>query len=100
MMYVLALELERPFANSEAIEHWVEENSVDRFELLPRLWLVEAALGAAQIRTGLGPLLGPKDRLVVIKTAHEAVARGLPEAAAQWLARTFPDSMTERVPGR
>src|SRR6185312_9764611 len=63
MMYVLALELERPF-----------ENSVDRFELLPRLWLVEAALGAAQIRIGLGPLLGPKDRLVVIKTAHEAVA--------------------------
>ncbi|HWE75335.1 MAG TPA: hypothetical protein VG328_19400 [Stellaceae bacterium] len=61
---------------------------------MPRLSLFEPH---AIIRTGLEPLLGARDRLVVIKNAHEARSRGLTEDSGHWLEEHFPDSLTEHT---
>lgn len=97
MIYAIALEVS-PETSVSPVERWLAQNFPDRVRVLPQLWIVEGALAAEQIRTGIEPLLGANDRLVVIKTAREAVSHGLPGESVGWLAQHFPDSLTERIP--
>jgi hypothetical protein len=98
MLYAIGLDLADPEENCARIEQWLAGNFGHQVRVLPQLWIAEGSLAAEQIRTGIEPLLGPDDRLVVIKTAREAVTRGLPEAVARWVREAFPDSLTERIP--
>lgn len=55
------------------------------------------------LRTSERPLrrkLTPRDRLLIIKAATEALWQGIAGDAAQWLAENFPGSITERVAGK
>lgn len=98
MLYVIGLERGGRPSSADAVEHWMWQNFVDHRHVLPQLWIAESTLAADQIRTGLDPLLGADYHLVVIKTAHEAVTRHLPEATVNWIRTQFPDSLTDRIP--
>jgi hypothetical protein len=99
MIYVIGCDLAAPERNEGAIGEWLESSFRYSRSPLPRFWIVEGALAAEQIRNGLAPLLGPHDRLVIVKGATEAIWHGVPEADARWLAEHFPGSITERIPG-
>ena len=99
MIYTISFDLAAPERNEAAIAKWLERTFPYRREPLPHFWIVEGALAAEQIRNGLEPLLGPQDRLVVVKSATEAIWHGLPEADALWIAEHFPGSITDRIPG-
>lgn len=99
MIYVIALDLAQPERNAARVDDWLRHTFPNWAEPLPRLWIVEGALAAEQIRTGLQPMLAAEDRLVVVKAATEAVWHGVSEDAARWLADNFPGSITERIPG-
>jgi hypothetical protein len=98
VIYVIALDLESPESRSAAVGDWMQRYFPNHRQIMPQLWIGEGALAADQIRTGLDPLLGENDRLVVIKAAREAVTRGFSEDEARWVAESFPDSLTERIP--
>lgn len=98
MLYAIGLDLASPEDNGPQVEQWLSRNFGFQVRVLPQLWIAEGSLAAEQIRTGLEPLLGEDDRLVVIKTAREAVSHGLPEDVVRWMRERFPDSLTERIP--
>jgi hypothetical protein len=98
MIYVIEFDLISPQSNRDAIGNWMRQNFSSARELLPQFWVGEGALAAEQIRSGLVPLLAERDRLVVIKTAREAVVHGFSQDVADWIAESFPDSLTERIP--
>jgi hypothetical protein len=97
MMYAVAVEVNSE-TNLSPVERSLSRNFPDRIRVLPHLWIVEGSLAAEQIRSGIEPLLGAQDRLVVIKTAREALSHGLPGESVGWLKEHFPDSMTDRIP--
>ena len=97
MMYAIAVEVNSETSISP-VERWLAQNFPDRIRVLPHLWIVEGALAGEQIRTAIEPLLGANDRLVVTKTAREALSHGLPGESVGWLKEHFPDSMTNRIP--
>jgi hypothetical protein len=99
MIYVIGCDLAAPERNEAPIAEWLERSFSYSRALLPRFWIVEGALAAEQIRNALATLLGPRDRLVIVKAATEAIWHGLPEADARWLVDHFPGSITERIPG-
>jgi len=99
MIYTIAFDLTAPERNEARIDEWIAQSFEDRAQLLPRLWVVSGPLAGEQIRTALAPLLGARDRIVIIKTATEALSHGLDPEAKRWLAESFPGSITERVPG-
>jgi hypothetical protein len=97
MMYAIAVEVNSETSISP-VERWLAQNFPDRVRVLPHFWIVEGALAAEQIRSGIEPLLGANDRRVVVKTAREALSHGLPGESVGWLKEHFPDSLTDRIP--
>lgn len=99
MIYTICFDLAAPERNAASIAKWLERSFPYWREPVPHFWIVEGPLAAEQIRNGLAPLLGPQDRLVVVKAATEAIWQGLPAADARWIAEHFPGSITDRIPG-
>jgi hypothetical protein len=98
MLYTIAIETSSD-TSIVPIERWLAQPEYfpDRIRALSNLWIVESTLAAEQIRNGIEPLLGGRDRLVVIKNAHEVRSRGLSGESGHWLEEHFPDSLTEHT---
>lgn len=99
MIYVIACALAEPARQAPGIEEWLLANVRSLAEPLPLLWIAEGPIAAEALHTGLTPLLGDGDRLLIVKAATEAVWHGLDAGSARWLADNFPGSITERIPG-
>jgi hypothetical protein len=98
MMYVVAAQLATPQRTERRIAEWLNDHFSRWAEPVPQTWIVEGSLAAEQILTGLDGLLEEDDRLVVVKSATEAIWRGLSPDNAEWMASSFPGSLTERIP--
>ncbi len=98
MIYVVAAEFAAPELSAARVADWLGEQFTRWVEPVPNLWIVEGALAAEQILTGLDPLLRRGDRVVIVKAGTEAVWRGLAAEHARWMADAFPGSITERIP--
>jgi len=98
MLYTIAIETGSD-ASISPIERWLAQREYfpDCIRALSNLWIVESTLAAEQIRNGIEPLLGERDRLVIIKNGHEARSRGLPGECVGWIEEHFPDSLTEHT---
>lgn len=99
MIYAIAFDLTAPERNEARIDEWIARSFGDRAHVLPRLWVVNGPMAGEEIRTALAPLLGARDRMVIIKAATEALSHGLDDDAKSWLSSSFPGSITERMPG-
>jgi hypothetical protein len=97
MIYVVAGEFTAA-ERAAPVEEWLHEHFPRWAEPLPHLWIVDGPLAAEQIMTGLKPLFGRGDRLVIVKAGTEAIWQGLAPDDARWLAASFPGSVTERIP--
>jgi len=100
MLYLICLDMPRSTGADERIAGWIRQSYDNRARPMPGVWLVDGALAAEQIHTALRPLLGPSDRLLIVKGATEAIWHGLDEVHARWMATNFPGSLTERIPGK
>ena len=98
MLYTIAIETGAETSLSP-IERWLGQTEYfpDRMRALSNVWIVESTLAAEQIRNGIEPLLGARDRLVIVKNAHEVRSRGLSGESGAWLKEHFPDSLTEHT---
>lgn len=98
MLYTIALETSADSSIS-SIERWLGQREYfpDRMRALSNVWIVESTLAAEQIRNGIEPLLEARDRLVIVKNAHEVRSCGLPGESGDWLKEHFPDSLTEHT---
>lgn len=98
MIYVVAARLAGGGRSAERVTQWIRGQATRWAAPLPGFWIIDGPLAAEQIRNGLEPLIAPEDGLVIVKAATEAVARGIAAADAEWIAESFPGSITERIP--
>jgi hypothetical protein len=101
MIYVIAIQ-PRSDADSDLPRHvgdWLAAHLDSWTHPLSGLWIVEGALVADQIFTGLRPLLDAGDRMVIVKGGLEAMSHGVSAEAEAWLAANFPGSLSERIAG-
>lgn len=98
MIYVIAIRIGDEERSLEAIDEWIRGNFQSWTHPIENLWVVEGPYVAEQIHTALAPMLGPRDRLLIIKAGTEAMWHGVSADAARWFADLFPGSLSERIP--
>lgn len=100
MLYVIAADRQGLPPDGDPVQSWIADHFESWTRPLEGVWIVEGALVADQIHTGLAPLLERDQRLVIVKAGTEAVWEGVSDSAARWLADQFPGSWSERIPGK
>jgi len=99
MIYAIVLDTSGPGGSAGAVGDWIRRNFGDFIHPSPSCWVVAGPLVADQLHTALPLLIGPAERLVIVKAASEAMWHGIDEDEARWLAAHFPGSLSERIPG-
>ena len=100
MIYVVAMQAGDSARTFDAVDAWIRASFESWTNPIENVWVVEGPLVADQIHTALAPLLGPEDRLVIVKAGTEAMWEGISGESARWFADLFPGSLSERIPGK
>jgi hypothetical protein len=99
MIYVISFDTPEE-AISQKIVDWIRRHYTSYANPVPGTWIVDGALVADQIHTDLTPLVGAATRMVIVKAGLEAMWYGIAPDDAEWIAATFPGSLSERIPGK